>query len=66
MSNLIQLSKDNSENVRRKIAVSIHEIAKVFALEEDIKALELIIFPLLKDDSMIVLEGLFTNIQVIP
>lgn len=66
LENLITLSKDPSEQVRRKIAVSIHEISKVFAEKEDIKSLEKIIFPLLKDDSMLVLQGLFTNIQIIP
>jgi len=29
--NLLSLSQDPSEQVRRKIAVSIHEICKIFA-----------------------------------
>jgi len=66
LEHYLSLSKDPSENVWWKIAVSIHEIARVFADKEDIKSLEKIIFPLLKDNSMVVLEGLFSNIQVIP
>lgn len=63
---LVVLSQDQSEIVRQKVAISIHEIAKVFADNEDIKSLEKIIFPLLKDESTLVLEGLFSNISLIP
>ena len=52
--------------MRHKVAISIHEICKVFADHEDIKSLEKIIFPLLKDESTLVLEGLFSHISLIP
>ena len=51
LSIVSQFSKDESETVRAKVAISFFEICKVYSEESHLKPLHNILFTLLEDDS---------------